>query len=77
MYESLAFFHSLPGVWGISQIEHQTRKSYVHIGVKIPMLQLYTLATSIDFNENENGMEKNFAACFEAKTPFALMFSLL
>lgn len=60
-----------------SLIRHQTRKSYAPVGVKIPLLLLYTVAMSIDFNENVNGMEQDFAACFEDKTTFALMFSLL
>lgn len=61
----------------VSQIGHQTRKSYVYIGAKIPVLLLYTGATSIEFNENENSMEQDFAACFEDKTTFDLIFSLL
>lgn len=48
----------------ISQVGHQTRKSYVHVGVKVPLLLLYTVAMPIDFNENENGMEQDSCSMF-------------
>lgn len=49
----------MPGV-----TDRTPNKKVLYKCIKILVLQLYTAETSIEFNENENGMEQDFCSMF-------------